>query len=58
MMIVNRIDDNVTTSLANVTSAHEELWKVWRGVSGNRKLILQMFLVLIVFAILFLVFFV
>mgnify|MGYP001044431556 FL=1 len=52
------IDDNVTNSLVNVTTAHQELWKVWRGVSGNRKLIIQMFLVFIVFAILFLVFFV
>lgn len=48
----------MTNSLVNVTSAHQELWKVWRGVSGNRKLIIQMFLVFIVFAILFLVFFV
>ena len=55
---LDRIDDNVHTSLHNVMGAQDELMKVLDGVMGNKKLILQMFLVFIVFLVVFLVFFV
>ena len=57
-MTLDRIDDNVHTSLHNVMGAQDELMKVLDGVMGNKKLILQMFLVFIVFLVVFLVFFV
>ena len=55
---VERIDDNMDESLTNVQSGQNELLKYLNSISGNRWLIGKIFVVLLVFATLFMVFFV
>ena len=56
--MVQRIDDNTETSLSNVQAGQNELLKYLNSISGNRWLIGKIFVVLLVFATLFMVFFV
>ncbi|KAL6060140.1 Syntaxin-5 [Balamuthia mandrillaris] len=55
--MMQRIDANIDHTLVNVNSAQDELLKYLRSISGNRALIVKMFLVLVVFIILFVAFF-
>lgn len=55
--MMQRIDANVNESKENISGAMEQLLKYLQGISGNRWLIVKIFLVLIVFIILFVVFF-
>jgi len=56
--MMRRIDDNVDAAVANVGGAQEQLLKYLQKISGNRWLVVKVFLVLIVFVIIFVVFFV
>jgi len=56
--MVERIDSNIDNTLANVQGAEQELLKFYEKISGNRWLIVKIFFVLLLFAIVFLVFFV
>lgn len=49
---ITRIDDNVEDTVGNVEGAQRELLKYWSRVQGNRWLIAQMFGVLMVFFLL------
>lgn len=49
---IQRIDENVSDTVENVEGAQRELMKYWNRVQGNRWLIAQMFGVLMVFFLL------
>ena len=51
--MLGRVDDNVQTTLVNVQGAHEQFLQYYRNISSNRKLMLRMFAVLLVFIVLF-----
>lgn len=51
--IVERIDSNVEDTSMNVEAAHTELLKYFQSISGNRWLIIKVFVVLIAFIFLF-----
>ncbi|KDO27989.1 hypothetical protein SPRG_07267 [Saprolegnia parasitica CBS 223.65] len=55
--VLERIDDDMTTAQMNVEAGHNELLKYFTSMSGNRSLILKIFLILVVFIYLFLVVF-
>jgi len=55
---LQRIDENIDNSAVYVDRGHSALLKVLHNVSSNRMLIVKLFLVLIVFAVIFIVFFV
>ena len=54
---VVRIDQNVTEVSGNVEAAHLELLKYLRSLSSGRWLMIQVFGVVVVFVIIFLIFF-
>uniref|UniRef100_A0A1I8JDQ3 t-SNARE coiled-coil homology domain-containing protein n=1 Tax=Macrostomum lignano TaxID=282301 RepID=A0A1I8JDQ3_9PLAT len=54
--MVQRIDASVDQTTINVEGAHAELLKFFKTVSSNRRLMLKVFGVLIVFFVLFVVF--
>ena len=54
--LVDRIEDNLETSLANVGAGTAQLTRYWERVSSNRTLIMKVFAVLVLFFILFAVF--
>lgn len=56
--MIQRIDENIDNSANYVERGHGQLLKVLYNVSSSRMLIVKLFLVLIVFAIIFIVFFV
>jgi len=56
--LIERIDHDVSTTSHNVQSAQNELLRYLSYVSSNRWLFVKVFMALIVFAILFVVFFV
>jgi syntaxin 5 len=49
---ITRIDDNVADVADNVNAAQSELLKYWNRVQGNRWLVAQLFGVLMVFFLL------
>ena len=49
---ITRIDDNVVDVVDNVNAAQSELLKYWNRVQGNRWLVAQVFAVLMVFFLL------
>ncbi|TMW68567.1 hypothetical protein Poli38472_006035 [Pythium oligandrum] len=55
--IISRIDDDMNIAQANTEAAHGELLKLYSMVSGNRALILKLFLVLLLVIFLFVVVF-
>jgi len=55
--IIQRIDNNMEDTVANVEGAQAQLMKYLSGLKNNRMLIVKLFLVLIVFIIIFIVFF-
>jgi syntaxin 5 len=56
--MIQRIDTNIDNTLVHVERGHSELLKHLYQISSNRWLAIKLFLVLIVFAVIFLVFFV
>jgi len=44
---IERIDQNVDETMSNVEQGHTQLLKYFKAVSGNRALIIKIFLVLI-----------
>ena len=54
--MVERIDDNVDSTVSNVNSAQAELEKYWRSVSSNRMLVAKVFGVLMFFSVLMVLF--
>mmetsp|Transcript_5337 Transcript_5337/g.12507 ORF Transcript_5337/g.12507 Transcript_5337/m.12507 type:complete len:271 (-) Transcript_5337:95-907(-) len=54
--MVQRIDHSVQETLENAEAAQGDLLKYLRSISGNRGLILKVFLILICFAVFFVVF--
>jgi len=56
--MIQRIDENIDNSAEYVERGHGQLLKVLYNVSSSRMLIVKLFLVLIVFAVIFIVFFV
>jgi syntaxin 5 len=56
--MMQRIDTNIEEARSNVDAAQGELLKYLHSISGNKWLIVKIFLVLIVFIIIFVVFFV
>jgi syntaxin 5 len=50
-----RIDDNMTTALENVDSGHATLLEAFKRMSSNTWLIIKVFLVLLLFAVVFVV---
>jgi len=55
--MIQRIDEDVESTLDHVEKGHDQLLKYLHGISSNRMLIVKIFLVLIVFAVIFIVFF-
>uniref|UniRef100_K3X8M1 t-SNARE coiled-coil homology domain-containing protein n=1 Tax=Globisporangium ultimum (strain ATCC 200006 / CBS 805.95 / DAOM BR144) TaxID=431595 RepID=K3X8M1_GLOUD len=55
--IISRIDDNMDVASANVVAAEGELLKYYNMVTGNRSLILKIFLILLLMIFLFVVVF-
>ncbi|OQR89732.1 hypothetical protein THRCLA_09605 [Thraustotheca clavata] len=55
--VLERIDDDMTLAQDNVEAGHNELLKYFATMSGNRSLILKIFIILLVFIYLFLVVF-
>lgn len=51
-----RIDDNVSDTLTNVSSAQTQLLKYLNNISSNRWLIIKIFSVLMVFLVIFVIF--
>jgi len=56
--MLHRIDENIDNSAVYVEQGHSALLKVLYNVSSSRMLIVKLFLILIVFAVIFIVFFV
>jgi len=56
--MIQRIDENIDKSEHNVASGNAALMKYLHNISSSRMLIVKLFLVLIVFAVIFIVFFV
>jgi len=56
--MIQRIDANVETTSANITTAQNELLKYLTNIGNNRWLIAKLFAVLFLFIIIFVVFFV
>ena len=54
--MVERIDDNVDSTVSNVESAKAELEKYWRSVGSNRMLVAKIFGVLMFFSVLMVLF--
>jgi len=54
--MVQRIDEDVDTTLHNVEAGQEHLLKYFKYISSNRALILKVFLILIFFVVFFVVF--
>lgn len=55
-MLLNRIDDNVDDTLANVSAGENELLKYFSSLSNNRMLALKVSAILFVFLIFFMFF--
>jgi len=55
--MITRIDENIDNSTVYVERAETQLLKYLHSISSNRWLIVKLFLVLIVFAVIFIVFF-
>eukprot|EP00300_Choanocystis_sp_HF-7_P041062 c7681_g1_i1.p1 GENE.c7681_g1_i1~~c7681_g1_i1.p1 ORF type:complete len:221 (-),score=48.44 c7681_g1_i1:21-683(-) len=51
--LFQRIDENVNDTLINVEGAHNNFLTYYRNISSNRKLLLSMFAVLIIFIFIF-----
>jgi len=45
--VINRIDDDVELALADVERGHADMQDFYRIVSGNRSVIIKVFVVLI-----------
>jgi syntaxin 5 len=56
--MIQRIDSNIDNSERHVAAGNDALLRVLKNVSSSRMLIVKLFLVLIVFAVIFIVFFV
>jgi len=56
--MIQRIDENIDNSSEYIEGGHRNLLKYLYNVSSSRMLIVKLFLVLIVFAVIFIVFFV
>jgi len=54
--MIQRLDANIDNTTINVERGHSELLKYLYNISGNRGLIIKLFIVLIIFVILFVVF--
>lgn len=54
--MIQRLDANIDNTAINVERGHSELLKYLYNISGNRGLIIKLFIVLIIFIILFVVF--
>lgn len=50
-----RIDSNVSETQLNIEAAHTELLKYFKNITSNRWLMLKIFLVVLVFAVIFIV---
>jgi hypothetical protein len=49
---LQRVDENVEDSLANVREGHSQLQRYWRGMSTNRGLVMKVFAVMLFFIVL------
>lgn len=54
--MIQRLDANIENTSLNVERGHSELLKYLYNISGNRGLIIKLFIVLIIFIVLFVVF--
>lgn len=54
--MIQRLDANIDNTALNVERGHSELLKYLYNISGNRGLIIKLFIVLIIFIVLFVVF--
>mmetsp|Transcript_6360 Transcript_6360/g.6909 ORF Transcript_6360/g.6909 Transcript_6360/m.6909 type:complete len:289 (+) Transcript_6360:55-921(+) len=55
---IERIDDNINMSEMRIQEGHKHLLKFWENVQSDRWLYVKIFAILLVFAVLFVVFFV
>jgi len=55
-VMIDRIDTNTDTSLHNIEKGRKELTKAYQNVSSNRGLMIRIFLILIFFAVIYIVF--
>jgi syntaxin 5 len=55
-MLVERIDLNTADALNDITDAKKELTEVYENVSSNRKLMMKVFFILLVFATFYILF--
>jgi syntaxin 5 len=55
-MLVERIDSNTADALQDIESAKKELTEVYESVSSNRKLMLKIFFILLIFCTFYILF--
>ena len=55
-MLVERIDTNTADALHDVEAAKKELTEVYESVSSNRKLMLKIFFILLIFCTFYILF--
>jgi len=55
-VMIDRIDRNTEDSLINVEKGRKSLSEAYRSISSNRALIIKIFLILIVFATIYIIF--
>lgn len=55
-VMIDRIDKNTEDSLINVEKGRKSLSEAYRNISSNRALIIKIFLIMIVFATIYIIF--
>jgi len=53
---VERIDSNTTEALYDIEGANKELGEVYEHVSSNRRLMMKIFFILLIFSTLYIIF--
>jgi syntaxin 5 len=54
--LVERIDNNTTEALNDIEAANKELRDVYEHVSSNRRLMMKIFFILLIFSTLYIIF--
>jgi syntaxin 5 len=55
-ILVERIDNNTTEALHDIEAANKELRDVYEHVSSNRRLMMKIFFILLIFSTLYIIF--
>jgi syntaxin 5 len=55
-VMIDRIDKNTEDSLINVEKGRKSLSEAYRSISSNRALIIKIFVIMIIFATIYIIF--